>query len=405
MVTITIDVDNIIEKHELNLLKNMVKPVPKHTHNTSLALTLSVPKSQMKTLYSIPIGAKRVEYINTHEFTESITGYAYSVYDKKRHVCEVLRKQGMSYSTITNELMGIFPHDTLVWFGVSIDSEQLSNEIKKAIKAGFSKPHISIKSPFGKEFPHFALCMIKLNGNTTVDHNVEDEVEYVLLKKEGTCQSKFKLTNNSIKYMKQLYKLGSTMNSDGSITQKEIAGNLRMTGTEPNGVQILDIDHDSLITGHEEGVKIAPGLYNFHSHPRSAYDTYGVKVGWPSAQDYVGFLMAYVEDDTILHFVTSIEGLYVISMNRHWLLNKHLVSSKLSEFILNRYSFCGTEGTPYQYIRNVNKILYEDHPLFAVKYIPWNQADMDITVDYKKNDSENCFTSDKTIEFYNKLYN
>jgi hypothetical protein len=248
--------------------------------------------------------------------------------------------------------------------------------------------------------------MIKLNGDINI-YDIIDDAEYVCMtfsNKRGTCQTKFKLTSDSIKYMKQLHKLGSTMNSDGSITQKEMAGNLRMSGTDTNGVQILDIDHSSLITGHEEGVKIAPGLYNFHSHPRTAYDTHNVKVGWPSAQDYVGFLIAYIEDDTILHFVTSIEGLYVISMNRHWLLNKHLVSSELSTFIINRYSFCGTKGTPYQYVRNINKIMYEDHPLFAVKYIPWKQAGMDITIDYKK-DGENCFTSDNTIDFYDKLYN
>ena len=48
--------------------------------------------------------------------------------------------------------------------------------------------------------------------------------------------------------------------------------------------------------------------------------------------------------------------------------------------------------------------MYEDRPLFAVKYIPWKQAGMDITVDYKK-EGENCFTSDNTKDFYDKLYN
>ena len=321
MVTITIDVNNIIQENRLSLLKTKIKPMPKIKSN--LALILSIPESHMKALYDIPVGIKRVQYINTKDFTQSIMGYAYVMYDKKKQICEVLSRQNLEWETVTNELMGVFPHDTIVWFGVDINCKQLSTEIEKANKAGFSQPHISNKSPSGKEFPNSALCMIKLNGDINI-YDIIDDAEYVCMtfsNKQETCQTKFKLTSDSIKYMKQLHKLGSTMNSDGSITQKEMAGNLRMSGTDTNGVQLLEIDHSSLITGHEEGVKIAPGLYNFHSHPRTAYDTHNVKVGWPSAQDYVGFLIAYIEDDTILHFVTSIEGLYVISMNRHWLLN------------------------------------------------------------------------------------
>ena len=67
---------------------------------------------------------------------------------------------------------------------------------------------------------------------------------------------------------------------------------------------------------------LPPGMYNFHSHPREAYETANVKFGWPSAQDYVGFLMAFLEDGTVMHLVTTIEGMYIMSMSEYCLENK-----------------------------------------------------------------------------------
>ena len=48
-------------------------------------------------------------------------------------------------------------------------------------------------------------------------------------------------------------------------------------------VHYLDVDKKSIIHGKEEGVKVAKGLYNFHSHPIEAYERNNVKFAWPSA--------------------------------------------------------------------------------------------------------------------------
>ena len=57
-------------------------------------------------------------------------------------------------------------------------------------------------------------------------------------------------------------------------------------------------------------------MYNFHSHPRNAYKKYNVKLGWPSGQDYIGFLLASIEDGTIFHMVITIEGIYIITLTK-----------------------------------------------------------------------------------------
>jgi hypothetical protein len=195
-----------------------------------------------------------------------------------------------------------------------------------------------------------------------------------------------------------------SLNSDGSITQKEMAGNLKCEKVNNNFVQYLGVDYDSLIMGEEMGVAIAPGMYNFHSHPRGAYETAKVQFGWPSAQDYVGFLMAFLEDKTILHMVTTLEGVYIMSMGEYCLKNKANLSRGLATFILENYDFCGaTDKTPYQYTREINSVTYQDHPLFTLRYLPWHLASQKFTVIYKSNDT-NCFTSDDTLERYERLY-
>ena len=404
MVTLTIDVNNIINENNLKLLKDRVKPVPKTA--SQLALILSIPTKQLAALQNSPIGKKRVEYINTPGFVEGVKGYAYVTYDRKKRVCEIIGRHNIGWNAITDELLGVFPSKAIVWVGVSMSSKRFSKEIKDVVKAHFSHPHISQVSPSGKEYPSFALCMVKLNGDIST-HDATDEVLDVLsdfAEEKGTCKSTFKIEDKSIKYMKQLHKLGSTLNSNGTITQKEVAGSLWCTRTDKHGVQILEIDQDSLIFGQEEGVVIVPGLYNFHSHPRTAYDTHKVKVGWPSAQDYVGFLLAHLEDETILHLVVSIEGIYVLSINRYWLLNKNRLRKNMRTFILENYNLCGRKGTPYQYVRIINQTKYKDEsPLFLVMYVPWKNARDTITINYKKSE-QNCFVDEKTMKYYDRLY-
>ena len=82
---------------------------------------------------------------------------------------------------------------------------------------------------------------------------------------ENLCNFDFCLSKESVKYFKNLSYMGYTKNKNGSITQKEIAGGLRVKEKNKNIIN-LDVDLTTIITGDEEGVEIVPGLYNFHSH-------------------------------------------------------------------------------------------------------------------------------------------
>ncbi len=406
MVTITIDFNNIVLPNDMNLLEDRVKPSPKTS--LKLGLTLMVPSEMVATLQGMPKGKARVAYINTPEFVASITGYAYISYDPKKEVCEILKRSDMPMREISLEAMGVFPNDALLWVGVEIEDPELNDKTQELIFAGFGDPHISKKRPSGVPFQSYGLCMVKYNNNQLRRATTKGDVKYVLSEfQEGTgvCQMQACLTTEAVRYLRYLQKIGLSLNSDGSITQKEMAGNLKCEKVDNDLVHHLAVDYDSLLVGEEMGVAIAPGMYNFHSHPRGAYETAKVKFGWPSAQDYVGFLMAFLEDGTILHMVTTLEGVYIMSMSEYCIENKSKLSRGIATFILENYDFCGvTDKTPHQYTREINSVTYQDHHLFTLQYLPWHWASQRFTVIYKLNDV-NCFTNDKTRERYKGLYN
>ena len=66
---------------------------------------------------------------------------------------------------------------------------------------------------------------------------------------------------------------------------------------------------NSLISGIEEEVDAVLNRYNFHTHPREAYIRNNVVKGWPSAQDYLGFID--LDGNTIFHSVITLEGVYI----------------------------------------------------------------------------------------------
>ena len=405
MDTITIDFNNVVLPNDLSLLKERTKPFPQT--KLKLGLILLILKEQRQLLESIPSGVKRISYINTPVFVEAIQGYAYVIYDEKKKVCEIGQKYGVSLDQLSEEILGVFPNDSLIWSGASIEDVQFSEQVLELLSSGFEAPHVSNKSPSGIPFSSYGLCLVKHNDNRDRVRCGLKKVEYVLLQfahKVSSCQALVKLTPDTVRYLRDLQRIGSTLNKDGTITQKEIAGNLECKVVDDNFVHHLSIDYDSLISGEEEGVPIAPGLYNFHSHPYQAYKKHKVKVGWPSAQDYVGYLIAFLEDNTILHMVTSIEGVYIISMTKYWLKYKAKLSRRVATFILENYNFCGVKDKdPLWYVRTVNTIKYEGYPLFRAQYSPWHEATEPFRVEYKK-DKENCFVEEKTYKYYQQLY-
>jgi hypothetical protein len=408
MASLLIDFDNIVKPNKLALLESRVQPIPETM--SSLGLVLAISQQQYKALEYIPKGKGRVDYINSPEFVKSITGHAYLIYDKKKRVCEIMGIEGAILAQIIQNALSSIPNDVTLWVGIVLEDQNLDVLIEDYIAAGFHDPYICKASPLGFAFNGYGLCMFRQNDivdkNVTNDvtNDVTNEVKYVLTQfiadQKGICTLKARLSDQAIKYLQQVSKIGSTINNDGVITQKELAGKLLAGKLDSDLTYSLDVDRSSVVSGDEEGVEIIGGLYNFHSHPQEAYSRHNVKLGWPSAQDYVGFLGSSIKHDTILHLVVSLEGFYVISLSEYWVKKKEKIDKNVVSFILEKYDYTYKPGkTSTLYARAVNGISYDGFPLFLVQFIPWYEANASFVVPFHKN-GVNCFARQSTAEKY-----
>lgn len=407
METLLIDFKLITNKN-LQLLENKIAPIPSYSKNQFLGVVFVVPPSILDYLESVDDDNK-ITYINTITFLSNIKTYLYILYDKNKKLCEIRGKSDTFLQEITSVIMGNIPNDVLLFTGVDIKSPQLNSIIDSYIKEGFGSPFVAKSSPLGYIFENYGLCMLKTNNILPTTPNMSNEIKYVLaqflLLEHDACEVTVQFNQDTIKYLKQLTHIGSTVNKNGDISQKEIAGVLEVDKTSDDLTHILKIKYDSIIYGQEEGVEIAQGLYNFHSHPISAYKRHNVKLAWPSAQDYLGYILAVFEDYTICHFVIGIEGVYIISMTTHWLMNIKTIDKSIADFIMEEYDYCyKSDQTSEWYIQTVNNINYRGFPLFNVKYLSWENVNQRFTVKYRPINS-NCFAAENTLMKYGFIYN
>ena len=236
----------------------------------------------------------------------------------------------------------------------------------------------------------YMLCLEKVDMKSSAFSGVKtsaasskmvyDAVEDWSNTKESNCETKYALSNSSIEQLKTLSFIEPTKNKDSSMTQKEHAGAMYVSGKNED-VNVLDINQNKWIEGKEQGVPIVEALYNFHSHPEEAYITNKVDKAWPSAQDYIGFLLAVLEDNTILHIVVSIEGIYIISLSKYYAGNKNKLSPDVASFINSNFNYCGKlDNSISWFIKNINRVKYKGHPLFITEFIPWEKATKAFTI-------------------------
>ena len=408
MSTLLIDYDTIIRKNNLALLQNRVAPTPETKY--TLGLILVIFPQQFQALESIPKGIGRINYINSVSFIDSILGYAYLIYDKKKKVCEIMGNVGdISVSRMLEGTLFNLPNDVLLWVGFDLTNPMFNSLVDNYVREGFDEPYICKTSPLGFSFSTHGLCMIRKN-DIVKNNYVLNDVRYVLTqfitKQHGICNLRAYLSDESIYYLYKLTRMGSTLNDDGIITQKEVAGKL-IAGKVNNDLSYsLIVDRDSIKSGSEEAVEIIGGLYNFHSHPQEAYERNNVKLGWPSAQDYIGYMNSSLIYDTILHIVTAIEGFYVISLTEYWVNNKYQLNDSTSEFIGKEYNICystAIEKTVSWYIKRVNSISYYGYPIFLVQFFSWNESRTIFEVPFRKS-GINCFSRESTLIKYKELY-
>jgi len=303
--------------------------------------------------------------------------HQYIYYNTKKGICWIKPTTPLE---ITNPgFPNGLPENTVWWVCFEIEkvrgkSSFLLFLISKFISAGFRDPYISEKSITHQNIPK-SLCMVKSSrkGCFSLDESsIRNKVKVLLENADlKTCPIELKISPETIQYLQKTSRLGYVAGA-----QRELTGELRIIKVDRNGVFIIGLAPETVKHGEAENVNVEPTRYNFHSHPEQAYIRHSVSKAWPSVTDFLGYHQ--LGENTICHFVATLEGLYILSFSEYWGKQLGKVSRR---FISNHFEIDHKTGySPEQFVSKVNSILFKEYPIYEVKFFPWGKAESTFSV-------------------------
>jgi hypothetical protein len=377
MPSLLIDFDNIVKPNKMERLADRVGSFPE-TQDT-LGLILSVSDEQYDALNRLPKGEQRVALINSPMFVASIGDHAFLLYDKTSKLCNILYSCIDIIPQVVALTMRHLPNDVVLHVSICLTNPEFDKAISVCSLTEFTNPRIHEgRDPELQVFR--CNCPVMSSGP-----NLLNWVRYALIERKGAtrpCSLTAFLDAKTVKYLEQATRIGSTLNEDGGISQKELAGSLDVVSIGSDSVFELQVNLRSIVRGYEEHVQIVKGMFNFHTHPVEAYKRHGVAVGWPSATDYVGFTASALTYDTICHVIACIEGYYILSMTEDFLKHyKRVEFTSFADFVDENYDIKKTSDRNYaEYVATINAIRYKGLQPFVVQFIPWEKGGVRFSV-------------------------
>lgn len=311
------------------------------------------------------------------------------------------------------------PIDTDLILKIDIESKNFSKIITNAIKFGYKYPIIS-STFLDKTFdiPYLFLYN-KYNHNygkiVKNYKNILKDVNFCIknyISTKNTCKNFIIFDRNTLEYL-QNYTKKYKFNFENNVEQREISGKFLLRPINDKTLKV-EIDENFSGVGGKEDVLSFSTIGSFHTHPLEAYQRYNVCIAWPSVDDLFSFFMIYLDGYGIFHIVSTLEGIYVITISDE-MLNENILElqkdiEKIDKYIKNNYFFnypnCNISSSSKkdiwkekipEYIEKVNKL-----PYFKIQFVEWGDADKPIEVNYKR-DNGNCFISDEQVRF-DKLF-
>ena len=355
-----------------------------------IGMILILSSSYFDIINKLPKGVERVEYINSEKFINNIIAVYYVIYNIKNKICEIreIIYNQEHLKDIVKSTDTYLPKDVTVWVGI-ITAEKSGMYIKE----GFSYPYKCDRSPLGFKFQTSGLAFIKKNNISLLNHSsIKNKIKYLdrSITDKKYCTIYIRFTPETLKYLKQINQTGDKELSGSLVVGKVIEKNKKIffeLSSKPN----------SVIYGGEEEVDAVWSRYNFHTHPKKAYENHGVKNGWPSSQDYVGFLD--LKNHTIFHTVVTLEGVYIISLSQEFDEDIGKISRK---YIIKNYDINHLDNiTPLKYIEKINAKKYKGKQLFNVKFMDWNNASEIFPIFFNQTGGK-CLVTDETFDISQK---
>jgi len=314
------------------------------------------------------------------------------------------------------------PIDTPVVLLLNLNDSTFQKNVLKALTYGWRHPMISdyfMKKQL--EEPHLFLYH-KFNHAFSKKEKEEivkirlNEVKFTCNeydKNKDKCVLTIRLSQKSIEYLKS-YTLKHKFKFKNTVEMREIVGEFVIIPIHPKCL-MLEIDETKTITGEKESVEIAKAYGSFHSHPYDAYVKYNVCLAWPSTDDFISTLYLFAEGEGFFHIVSTMEGIYVISISEK-LMNKDQEEiqknfKKYEKYINKEYAYDYPTCDPSdknkklwdketkKYIKNVNKKEY-----FHVQFLYWEDAGKDIVIS-TKSIKNNCPFTLRQLRFIDLIHN
>lgn len=365
MKVLVVDVNNVIRPN-INNLKNLsyVLSWDRGRDENGLILVLKDGKIDKKRI------RERMSYIDSEEFIKSIQSFYYFNY--KNNICELPKINKAELKEVVKELERTFPKVIIV-----VKSKEES-EIFNFLSEGFENPH----------YCKGEICLAK--GEKKGKLKASDELQYLLSQNGNGCSISVYIDKECSKYLRSLTEGAKTKNKDGTFSQKEVFGIFQISKSA-KGYK-LNVDRKRNEIGDEEEVLGVSAIFNFHTHPREAYENNKVEYGWPSSQDFVGFMYMALSGKTVFHCVVTLEGIYILSLNTHQIGD----IAKRIKHDYDVYERAPSVNTPEKFVEYIKSI--KDN-VFGIQFHTWKEIEGEkiISVSFSKTGG-NCFINDQTLQ-------
>lgn len=366
-------------------------------------VVMDLDNDTYKKLNGLPLGKERIDYFESDEFKKGIISKSYIFYNENKNICVI-----EDIDDLNNILLACksLPTNTIFWGSVGVDDEKKDEKIKMLIDKGFSTPYITEHNPLKMKIDP-VIAMVKNNGEYLDKKSIHNKVMDVLKNFRNskkcfendvcisTCYLTVQFSSDALKFLRSL-----SLKDFGKKTQKEHSGELvvkQIVDQDNSIIYKINVDYNTLLEGGEENVDVSGSRYNFHSHPKDAYIRHSVSRGWPSSTDFIGFKML---DNTILHCVATLEGLYVLS----FVIRKNPISKISNKFIDDKFDIDDKPSmTIEKYLKKVNNIKHRGEPIFNVQFFPWEEAGKPFTIYYPVIGMA-CMATQKTVETFRMIH-
>lgn len=217
----------------------------------------------------------------------------------------------------------------VTYIAFDIDRPNLENYCTQLFKDGFKNPVITtqIKETTFKQ-PKFVFTY---DGTSIDDLGLQMEMVKISMKNvlrnlrinQKSCNIMLQFTQDAINFMYSQTRHIKQYNFGGVREQREISGAFKLVSTNKTisdkklPIFLLDIDKDSIRKGDKESASYIQSFGTFHTHPYDAYDKHNVCIAWPSADDYLSFYYMYGICYAGFHVVSTLEGIYLMSLKRY----------------------------------------------------------------------------------------